>query len=95
MTESIDLVIVGAGAGGMAAGIAARQAGVPCVLLDRRTIVSTPLTMWMFQPTPIVEAPTTNTAPHNTGGPTSPRAIHRAHSAVTGHSNRPKNRLPN
>ena len=52
MTESTDLVIVGAGPCGLAAGIAARQAGVPCVLLDRRTIVSTieryPLGMTFF-----------------------------------------------
>jgi thioredoxin reductase (NADPH) len=52
MTESTDLLVVGAGPCGLAAGIAARQAGVPCVLLDRRTIVSTieryPLGMTFF-----------------------------------------------
>ena len=52
MTESTELVVVGAGPCGLAAGIAARQAGLPCVLLDRRTIVSTieryPLGMTFF-----------------------------------------------
>jgi thioredoxin reductase (NADPH) len=52
MTESTELVVIGAGPCGLAAGIAARQAGVPCVLLDRRTIVSTieryPLGMTFF-----------------------------------------------
>jgi thioredoxin reductase (NADPH) len=52
MTESTDLLVVGAGPCGLAAGIAARQAGVPCILLDRRTIVSTieryPLGMTFF-----------------------------------------------
>ena len=43
---------IGAGPCGLAVGIAARQAGMPCVLLDRRTIVSTieryPLQMTFF-----------------------------------------------
>ena len=39
--ESTDLLVIGAGPIGLAVGIAARQTGVPCVLLDRRTIVST------------------------------------------------------
>src|SRR3954462_5000169 len=39
--ESTDLLGIGAGPIGIAVGIAARQAGVPCLLLDRRTIVST------------------------------------------------------
>jgi thioredoxin reductase (NADPH) len=50
--ERTDLLIVGAGPCGLAVGIAARQAGLPCVLLDRRTIVSTieryPLGMTFF-----------------------------------------------
>ena len=50
--ESTDLLVVGAGPIGLAVGIAARQAGLPCVLLDRRTIVSTieryPLGMTFF-----------------------------------------------
>jgi thioredoxin reductase (NADPH) len=50
--ESTDLLVVGAGPIGIAVGIAARQADVPCLLLDRRTIVSTieryPLGMTFF-----------------------------------------------
>ena len=50
--ESTDLLVIGAGPIGLAVGIAARQAGLPCVLLDRRTIVSTieryPLGMTFF-----------------------------------------------
>ena len=50
--ESTDLLVIGAGPIGIAVGIAARQAQVPCVLLDRRTIVSTieryPLGMTFF-----------------------------------------------
>jgi thioredoxin reductase (NADPH) len=50
--EETDLLIIGAGPCGLAAGIAAKQAGIPCVLLDRRTIVSTidryPLAMTFF-----------------------------------------------
>jgi thioredoxin reductase (NADPH) len=50
--ESTDLLVIGAGPIGLAVGIAARQAGLPCVLLDRRTIVSTieryPLAMTFF-----------------------------------------------
>jgi thioredoxin reductase (NADPH) len=50
--EETDLLIIGAGPCGLAAGIAARQAGLSCVLLDRRTIVSTieryPLSMTFF-----------------------------------------------
>ena len=52
MVEETDLLVVGAGPCGLAVGIAAKQAGVPCVLLDRRTIVSTieryPLSMTFF-----------------------------------------------
>ncbi len=51
-TGETDLLIVGAGPCGLAVGIAAKQAGVPCVLLDRRTVVSTieryPLAMTFF-----------------------------------------------
>ncbi len=50
--EVTDLLIVGAGPCGLAVGIAARRAGVPCVLLDRRNVVSTieryPLGMTFF-----------------------------------------------
>jgi thioredoxin reductase (NADPH) len=52
MAEETDLLVIGAGPCGLAAGIAARQAGLSCVLLDRRTIVSTieryPLSMTFF-----------------------------------------------
>jgi thioredoxin reductase (NADPH) len=50
--EQIQLLVVGAGPCGLAVGVAARQAEIPCVLLDRRTIVSTieryPLSMTFF-----------------------------------------------
>jgi thioredoxin reductase (NADPH) len=50
--ETAELLIIGAGPCGLAVGVAAKQAGVPCVLLDRRTIVSTieryPLSMTFF-----------------------------------------------
>ena len=50
--EDTDLLVIGAGPCGLAVGVAAKQAGVPCVLLDRRTIVSTieryPLSMTFF-----------------------------------------------
>src|SRR6185503_16700788 len=50
--EETDLVVIGAGPCGLAVGIAARQTGLSCVLLDRRTIVSTieryPLAMTFF-----------------------------------------------
>jgi thioredoxin reductase (NADPH) len=52
MMEDTDLLVIGAGPCGLAAGIAAKQAGLSCVLLDRRTIVSTieryPLAMTFF-----------------------------------------------
>ncbi len=52
MTEETDLVVVGAGPCGLAVGIAAKQADIPCVLLERRNIVSTieryPLGMQFF-----------------------------------------------
>jgi bacillithiol disulfide reductase len=51
-TEETTLLVVGAGPCGLAVGVAAKQAGVECVLLDRRTIVSTieryPLSMTFF-----------------------------------------------
>jgi thioredoxin reductase (NADPH) len=46
------LVVIGAGPCGLAVGVAARTAGIPCLLLDRRTVVSTieryPLNMTFF-----------------------------------------------
>lgn len=52
MTETADVVVIGAGPCGLAAAIAAKQAGLTCVVLDRRTIVSTieryPLQMTFF-----------------------------------------------
>ena len=51
-TESTYLLVVGAGPCGLAVGVAAKQAGIPCILLDRRNIVSTieryPLQMTFF-----------------------------------------------
>ena len=51
MSETTELVVVGL-AVGLAAAIAATQAGLGCVVLDRRTIVSTieryPLQMTFF-----------------------------------------------
>jgi thioredoxin reductase (NADPH) len=52
MSETAELIVVGAGPCGLAVAIAATQAGVACVVLDRRTIVSTieryPLQMTFF-----------------------------------------------
>jgi thioredoxin reductase (NADPH) len=52
MTEATDLLVIGAGPCGLAGAIAAKQAGLPCVVLDRRTVVSTidryPLAMTFF-----------------------------------------------
>lgn len=51
-TESTDLLVIGAGPCGLAVGVAAKEAGLSCVLLDRRTVVSTieryPLGMTFF-----------------------------------------------
>src|SRR5689334_3088339 len=51
-TESTYLLVIGAGPCGLAVGIAAKDAGIPCILLDRRNIVSTieryPLQMTFF-----------------------------------------------
>jgi thioredoxin reductase (NADPH) len=50
--ETTDLLVIGAGPCGLAVGIAAQRAGIPCVLLDRRNVVSTieryPLQMTFF-----------------------------------------------
>ncbi len=50
--EETDLLVIGAGPCGLAVGIAGTQAGLSCVLLDRRTVVSTieryPLAMTFF-----------------------------------------------
>lgn len=52
MSLSTELLVIGAGPCGLAVGVAARQAGVSCILLDRRTVVSTieryPLNMTFF-----------------------------------------------
>jgi len=41
MMEETGLLVIGAGPCGLAAGIAAKQAGIPGLLVDRRTVVST------------------------------------------------------
>ena len=50
--DQTDILVVGAGPCGLAVGVAAKKAGLSCVLLDRRTIVSTieryPLSMTFF-----------------------------------------------
>lgn len=52
MANRTELLVIGAGPCGLAVGIAARQAGLDCILLDRRTVVSTieryPLNMTFF-----------------------------------------------
>jgi thioredoxin reductase (NADPH) len=52
MSETVEVIVIGAGPCGLAAAIAAKQAGLTCVVLDRRTIVSTieryPLQMTFF-----------------------------------------------
>jgi thioredoxin reductase (NADPH) len=51
-TVSTSLLVIGAGPAGITVGIAARKAGRPCILLDRRTVVSAieryPLNMTFF-----------------------------------------------
>jgi bacillithiol disulfide reductase len=51
-TEHTSLLVIGAGPCGLAVGVAAKQAGIPCILLDRRTVVSAieryPLNMTFF-----------------------------------------------
>lgn len=50
--DSTTLLVIGAGPCGLAVGVAARQAGIDCILLDRRTVVSAieryPLSMTFF-----------------------------------------------
>ena len=50
--EETDLLVLGAGPCGLATGIAARHAEIPCILVDRGTVVSTidryPLAMTFF-----------------------------------------------
>jgi thioredoxin reductase (NADPH) len=50
--ETTQLLVIGAGPCGLAVGVAAREAGLSCLLLDRRTVVSTieryPLGMTFF-----------------------------------------------
>lgn len=50
--ESTELLVIGAGPCGLAVGVAAKEAGVGCILLDRRTVVSAieryPLNMTFF-----------------------------------------------
>lgn len=52
MATTTEILVIGAGPCGLAVGVAARQAGVSCILLDRRTVVSTieryPLGMTFF-----------------------------------------------
>ncbi len=52
MTVATSILVIGAGPCGLAVGIAAQQAGLSCILLDRRTVVSTieryPLNMTFF-----------------------------------------------
>jgi thioredoxin reductase (NADPH) len=52
MTEQTEILVIGAGPCGLAVGVAARHAGLGCLLLDRRTVVSTieryPLNMTFF-----------------------------------------------
>ncbi len=52
MSEETEVLVVGAGPCGLAVGIAAKQAGLRCILLDRRNVVSTieryPLGMTFF-----------------------------------------------
>ena len=52
MTAATTILVIGAGPCGLAVGIAAQQAGLACILLDRRTVVSTieryPLNMTFF-----------------------------------------------
>jgi thioredoxin reductase (NADPH) len=49
---ALPLVVIGAGPAGLCVGIAAKQAGLPCVILDRATVVSAvekyPLGMTFF-----------------------------------------------
>lgn len=50
--SALPLVVIGAGPAGLCVGIAAKQAGLPCIILDRATVVSAiekyPLGMTFF-----------------------------------------------
>jgi thioredoxin reductase (NADPH) len=52
MSTTTDLLVIGAGPCGLAVGVAAKEAGLACILLDRRTVVSAieryPLNMTFF-----------------------------------------------
>lgn len=52
MTEQTEILVIGAGPCGLTVGVAARRAGLGCLLVDRRTVVSTieryPLNMTFF-----------------------------------------------
>ena len=52
LVDTTDILVIGAGPCGLAVGVAAKRAGLGCVMLDRRTIVSTieryPLGMTFF-----------------------------------------------
>lgn len=52
MSDVVELLVIGAGPAGLAVGVAAAKAGVPCVLLDGKTVVSAieryPLGMTFF-----------------------------------------------
>lgn len=52
MSDVVELLVIGAGPAGLAVGVAAAKAGVPCLLLDGKTVVSAieryPLGMTFF-----------------------------------------------
>lgn len=52
MSDTVELLVIGAGPAGLAVGVAAAKAGVPCLLLDGKTVVSAieryPLGMTFF-----------------------------------------------
>jgi thioredoxin reductase (NADPH) len=52
MSTTTDILVIGAGPCGLAVGVAAKEAGLACILLDRRTVVSAieryPLNMTFF-----------------------------------------------
>ena len=57
--DTTDILVIGAGPCGLAVGVAAKRAGLSCMLLDRRTIVSTieryPLGMTFFSTPELIE----------------------------------------
>lgn len=63
----LDLLVIGAGPCGLAVGIAAKQAGLSCILLDRRTVVSTieryPLNMTFFSTPEKIEMGASRSSP--------------------------------